>query len=201
MWLLEKPRPICIWCLGGYGVLLLWTIAEFPLYVMSVISTRSCQVNVLSTCSVWRLWASGVCGMVCMVSALIWMRNVPHRLWSLNTWSPVGGVDEREFRRRGLSEGRTSLRVSFESSQPYPISSPLSALCSLLRVWFLSSPLLMLSLLLAARLPVWDGLYLCGVTGQPRLSSTSVLHRSVSSQWQKRHLHSTYHPLSQAYSC
>lgn len=146
-------------------------------------------------------WASGVCGMVCMVSALIWMRNVPHRLWSLNTWSPVGGVDGREFRRRGLAEGRTSLRVSFESSQPNPTSSPLSALCSLLRVWFLSSPLLMLSLLLAARLPVWDGLYLCGVTGQPRLSSTSVLRHSVSSQWQKRHLHSTYHPLSQAYSC
>lgn len=47
VWLLEKPRPICIWGLGGRGVLPLWTIAEFPLYVMSVISTRM---------GFWGLW-------------------------------------------------------------------------------------------------------------------------------------------------
>lgn len=53
--------------------------------------------------------------------------HAPHRLWSLLTWSPVGGVNKREFRRQCLVEGRTSLRVSFKSSQPYPPSS--SRLC------------------------------------------------------------------------
>lgn len=52
-----------------------------------------------------------------LVPVVVSVRNNLHRLVQLNTWSPVGGVFQREYetlRRDSLAEGSTSLWESFE---------------------------------------------------------------------------------------